>query len=111
MKNLLLGLLVASMSLGGAAVWMTRCDGGRTVSAPVNPAEAVSATEPPADGCPCCRPSVTDVTDLTVAYAAPAESTAFVSFDEPPLAKGLVAVRHEEPKPAAEVLPMPRPAR
>jgi len=71
----------------------------------------------------CCR--VVDVTNLPKAFAAPAEPSPFISFDEPPLARStqpistnvapaqpprlaVVPTAYEENTPKREVAPLPR---
>ncbi len=71
----------------------------------------------------CCK--VVDVTNLPKAFAAPAEPSPFISFDEPPLARtsqpistnmtpsqpprlAIVPTAHEENSSEREIAPMPR---
>lgn len=116
MKSLFLGLTAGTLALGGATYLMLARP---AVIESVPPTAAAPTDEPTADepACKCCQPSnrtpVTDVTDLASGYAEPpAGATAFVSFDEPPLAKrpagAVERVNFEVPKPTSEVLPMPR---
>lgn len=99
MKNLFLcsGLFVATA--GGVVFVVANQPPPVPVEAAVRQADP--ATEPTGD-CPRCQTGgVYDVTDLSARFAARCDTSEFVSFDEPPLAKP----KGEEPR---EVLPPPR---
>jgi hypothetical protein len=108
MKSWILGVVLAGVTATGVtmlAVGANGRHGGSCAPAPTEPTAASAEVEPSCcDLCPSCKPNpsgVYDVADLPSGFQSVSVERPFVSFDEPPLAKGV----------SCETLPPPREVR